>query len=58
MYKSFLVDYYPKAKEMAEAVEIKANEIESLGYKVVSFSITNSCKAIILAVLDEKSKII
>jgi hypothetical protein len=34
---------------MAEEIEKKANELAQNGYKVLSFSITNSGKAIILA---------
>lgn len=34
---------------MATLLEEKANEVERSGYEIVSFSITNSGKAIILA---------
>ena len=40
---------------MAEAVEEKANEIVGAGFKVLSFSVTNSGKAIILAETSDTS---
>jgi hypothetical protein len=49
MYKTFVIGYNPKAHKMAEEIEKKANELAQNGYKVLSFSITNSGKAIILA---------
>ncbi|MGI6512098.1 hypothetical protein [Caproicibacterium lactatifermentans] len=49
MYKTFVIGYNPKAHKMAEEIEKKANELAQDGYKVLSFSITNSGKAIILA---------
>ncbi|WP_373576457.1 hypothetical protein [Parafannyhessea umbonata] len=49
MYKAFVVAYSPAADRMAELVEQKANEVVRDGYEVVSFSVTNSARAIILA---------
>lgn len=49
MYKTFVIDYNPQTAKMAEAVEGKANEIAEAGFKVLSFSVTNSGKAIVLA---------
>lgn len=49
MYKTFVIDYNPQTAKMAEAVEEKANEIAEAGFKVLSFSVTNSGKAIVLA---------
>jgi hypothetical protein len=49
MYKAFVVAYCPAADRMAELVEQKANEVARDGYEVVSFSVTNSARAIILA---------
>ena len=49
MYRTFVVGYNPVAEKMANLLEEKANEVERSGYKIVSFSITNSGKAIILA---------
>lgn len=49
MYKTFVIDYNPQTAKMAEAVEKKANEIAGAGFKVLSFSVTNSGKVIILA---------
>ena len=49
MYKACVVAYCPAADRMAELVEQKANEVARDGYEVVSFSVTNSARAIILA---------
>ena len=49
MYKTFVIDYNPQTAKMAKAVEKKANESAGAGFKVLSFSVTNSGKAIILA---------
>lgn len=49
MYKTFVIDYSPRAEKMATLLEEKANEAEEAGCEVVSFSITNSGKAIMLA---------
>lgn len=55
MYKTFVIDYNPQTARMAEAVEEKANEIAGAGFKVLSFSVTNSGKAIILAESSDTS---
>lgn len=52
MYKTFTIDYHPRADKLADAVEKKANELAHEGYRVISFSVTNSAKAIILAERD------
>ena len=49
MYKTFVVDYSPRAEKMALLIEKEANEVEKLGYEVISVSVTNSAKAVILA---------
>ncbi|WP_373787894.1 hypothetical protein [Jeotgalibaca porci] len=43
-YKTIVIGYSPKAKSMAAAVEVKANEMASQGYELVTMSITNSKK--------------
>ncbi len=48
IYKTIVIDYAPKAKKMAEAIEEAANEYAKQGYELVSFSITNSAKAILI----------
>lgn len=55
MYKTFVIDYNPQTAKMAEAVEEKANEIAGAGFEVLSFSVTNSGKAIILAETSDTS---
>lgn len=47
-YKTIVIDYAPKAKEMAAAVEKNANERAQDGWELVTFSVTNSAKAILV----------
>ena len=47
-YKAIVIDYAPKAKKMAAAIEAAANEKAALGWELVSFSVTNSAKAILV----------
>lgn len=47
-YKTIVVGYTPKAKEMAYLVEEKANEMVSQGYELITMSITASAKAILV----------
>ena len=51
-YKSIVVDYSPKAKKMAAAIEEKANEMEKAGYELVTMAITGSSKAILVFKTD------
>lgn len=48
MYKTVVIGYSPFANNMASKVEEKANEMLKLGYELVTFSITNSCRAILV----------
>lgn len=57
IYKTVVVDYAPKTKKMATAIEEKANEMSVNGYELVTFLITNSAKAILVfKSSEEKSK--
>ena len=47
-YKTIVIDYAPKAKEMAAAIERTANERAQEGWELMTFSVTNSAKAILL----------
>lgn len=47
-YKSIVLDYKPKAKNLAAAVEKKANEMSIEGWEFVTFSVTNSAKAVLV----------
>lgn len=47
-YKTIVIDYAPKAKKMAAAIEKKANEMVQTGWELVTFSVTNSAKAILV----------
>ena len=46
--KTVVVDYEPRAKKMAKQIETVANEMEQQGYEFVTFSITESAKAILV----------
>ena len=48
MYKTVVVKYSPKAKEMAARVEETANKMDQKGFELVSFSITPSSKGILV----------
>ncbi len=52
-YKTMVIDYAPKAKKMAAAVEKTANECAQNGWELVTFSITNSSKGILVFRLPE-----
>lgn len=47
-YKTIVIDYAPKAKEMAAAIERAANERAQEGWELMTFSVTNSAKAIMV----------
>ena len=47
-YKTIVMNYEPKAKKMAENIEKKANEMARDGWELVTFSVTNSAKAILV----------
>ena len=48
MYKTMVVKYSPKAKEMAAKIEETANKMEQEGFELVSCSITASSKGILV----------
>ena len=48
MYKTVVIEYSPKADDMAQKVEEKANEMLENGYKLVTMSITGTAKAILV----------
>ena len=48
MYKTIVVKYSPKAKEMAARIEDVANQMEQEGFELVSCSITPSSKGILV----------
>ena len=47
-YKTVVLAYHPRAKVMAEEIEKEANKCAEKGWKLVSFSITLSAKAILV----------
>ena len=48
MYKTVVIEYSPKADDMAQKIEDKANEMLKNGYELVSMSITGTAKAILV----------
>ena len=52
-YKTIVIDYAPKAKKMAAAIEQTANEKAQDGWELVTFSVTNSAKAILVFLTPE-----
>ena len=54
-YKTIVIDYAPKAKKMAAAIEQTANEKAQDGWELVSFSVTNSAKAILVFRVPEET---
>lgn len=52
-YKTIVIDYAPKAKKMAAAIEQTTNEKALEGWELVTFSVTNSAKAILVFRLPE-----
>ena len=47
-YRTVVLKYNPKATRMAEEVEKRANEYKEKGWKLITFSITLSAKAILV----------
>ena len=48
MYKTVVVKYSPRTKEMAARIEETANKMEKHGFELVSFSVTPSAKGILV----------
>ena len=48
MYKTMVVKYSPKAKEMAAKIEETANKMEQEGFELMSCSIMPSSKGILI----------
>ena len=48
MYKTVVIEYSPKADDMAKKIEAKANELSQAGYKFITMSITGTAKAILV----------
>lgn len=47
-YKTVVLKYNPRAKKMVEEVEKAANEYAEKGWKLITFSVTLSAKAILV----------
>lgn len=48
MYKVVVIEYSPKATDMAQKIEEKSNEMLKNGYELVTMSITGTAKAILV----------
>ena len=48
MYKTIVLDYCPKSKDMAIKIEHTANKMYAEGYELVTFSETTTAKAILV----------
>ena len=48
MYKAVVIEYSPKADNMAEKIEEKANEMLQEGYELATMSVTPAAKAILV----------
>lgn len=53
VYKTIVLEYAPKAKKMAVALEDKVNEMARQGWEPVSFTVTGSAKGILLLRSEE-----
>lgn len=54
MYKTVVLGYLPKAKDVAESIQNEANKQEKDGFNLVTFSISPSCKPILVFYKKEK----
>lgn len=48
MYKTVVIDYTPKADNLALKVEEKANEMFKQGFELITMSVTGTAKAILV----------
>ena len=55
-YKTLVTNYAPKAKKMAAVVEEMIHQKAREGWEFVSFSVTNSCKAILVFRVPEDAE--
>ena len=55
-YKTIVTDYALKAKKMADEIEKVINEKAKDGWEPVTFSVTNSCEAIILFCVPDNTE--
>ena len=55
-YKTVVIDYNPKAKKMAAVLEETINEMAKENWEFVTFSVTNSAKAILVFRVSENSE--
>ena len=56
MYKTVVIEYSPKADNMAQRVEEKANEMLKDGYELVTLTETTTAKAILVFTIDTYSR--
>lgn len=58
MYKTVVIEYSPKADDMAQKIEEKANKMLQDGYELVTMSITGTAKAILVLKKGLKNRFI
>ena len=54
-YKTIVTEYLPKAKTMAAEIEKVANDKAQDGWELVSCSVTNTCKAVLVFRVPESA---
>ena len=55
-YKTLVTDYAPKAKKIADEIEQVINEKARDGWELATFSVANSCKAILVFRMPEDAE--
>ena len=53
-YKTIVTSYAPRASSMADEIELVMNEKAREGWELVTFSVTNSCRAILVFRVPER----
>lgn len=48
MYRSIIINYSPKADDMAQKIEEKSNEMLKEGYELITMSVTGTANAILV----------
>ena len=55
-YKTIVIDYEPKAAKMVAVIEDTANEYAQRDWELVTFSVTNTAKAILVFRVPEEAQ--
>ena len=57
MYKTVVIPYAPKAKDMARKIEETANQMEQQGFTLVSCAVMPSAKGILVFRLQDEQPV-